>query len=210
MVEDASSPTLWSGLDLRSGAEGGVQARRASVRSTPWAAGAQGQRYELLALASRARPSAFLSALDLSHPFTATDTSDATWHDDLLITWSLLYRKVAATAPKQVEPYAVYVLGVNPPSGLARHETDEFNDFYTNVHMPEVTARRKCLRASRYELDQVVRAPKGGGPTFLAVYELDEAAAQVRKHTGGPYSSGPEVWQRHTTPWRFWYRTLAP
>ena len=33
------------------------------------------------------------------------------------MTWSLLYRRVAETGPALVAPYAIYLLGVNPPPG---------------------------------------------------------------------------------------------
>ena len=84
-----------------------------------------------------------------------------------------------------------------------------FNDFYTNVHLPEVAERRHALRAERYELVREVRAPYQGAPRFLAVYEVDEESASHRRHTGPPYEKGPEVWQRHKTPWRLWFHRLA-
>jgi hypothetical protein len=202
---------VWSGLDLRPGVAGGVEAARGSIREKIWtSAVGRGHRYELLALASRVRPTAFLSSLELreDHVFDGAPP-EVTWHNDLMVTWSLLYRRIAETGPEIVVPYAVYVLGVNPPTELEDAEIEEFNEFYTNVHMPEVAERRGALRASRYELDRVVRPPTRGAPHFLAVYEVDKDAAQVRRHIGPPYQTGPKVWQKHTTPWRFWYRRLS-
>jgi len=125
------------------------------------------------------------------------------------MTWSLLYRHVAETGPAQVVPYAIYLLGVNPPPDATDADLEVFNDFYTNVHMPEVAERRHALRAVRYELVREVRPPYQGAPRFLAVYEVDETGASNRRHSGPPYTSGPDVWQRHKTPWRLWYRRLA-
>jgi hypothetical protein len=62
----------------------------------------------------------------------------------------------------------------------------------------------------RYELTNAIKPPYQGAPRFLAAYEVDEDGASHRRHVGPPYSSGPEVWQRHTTPWRLWYRVLSP
>ena len=84
-----------------------------------------------------------------------------------------------------------------------------FNDFYTNVHLVEVAERRHALRAVRYELVEEVKAPYLGAPRFLAAYEVDESSAAQRRHVGPPYSKGPDVWQRHSTPWRLWYRRLG-
>jgi hypothetical protein len=124
-------------------------------------------------------------------------------------TWSLLYRHLAETSPAVVTPYAIYLLGVNPPADATDEELEVFNDFYTNVHLPEVAERRHALRAVRYELVQEVRPPYKGAPQFLAVYEVDEEAAAVRRHVGPPYATGPAVWQRHSTPWRLWYHRLV-
>jgi len=98
---------------------------------------------------------------------------------------------------------------VNPPADASVGELEEFNDFYTNVHLVEVAERRHALRAVRFELETELRAPAKGAPRFLATYEVDEASAAQRRHVGPPYSKGPEVWQRHATPWRLWYRRLA-
>jgi hypothetical protein len=87
---------------------------------------------------------------------------------------------------------------------------EEFNAFYTDVHLPEVAERRHALRATRHELVREVKPPYQRAPQFLAVYEVDEQAASHRRHVGPPYATGPEVWQQHKTPWRLWYRRLAP
>ena len=100
-------------------------------------------------------------------------------------------------------------MGVNPPEDASDAELVTFNDFYTNVHLVEVAERRHALRAVRYELVEEIKAPYLGAPRFLAAYEVDEKSAAQRRHVGPPYSSGPAVWQRHSTPWRLWYRRLG-
>jgi hypothetical protein len=99
---------------------------------------------------------------------------------------------------------------VDPPAGASEAELEDFNHFYTHVHLPEVADRRHALRAVRYELVGQIKPPYPGAPRFLAVYEVDEQGASNRRHTGPPYSKGPEVWQGHKTPWRLWYRRLVP
>jgi hypothetical protein len=131
------------------------------------------------------------------------------WHRTIEGSWSLICRRVAETGPRVVDPFAIYLVGVNPPPGMDGEEREEFDEFYTNVHMPEVAQRRHCLRASRYELHRELRSPPNGAPQFLAVYELDKRAAATKRHIGGAYARGPRVWQRHATPWRLWYRLLT-
>lgn len=128
--------------------------------------------------------------------------------DDLRLAWSVEYRRIAETAPAGPPPYAVYLLGVDPPQGATGGELEAFNAFYTDVHLPEVAERRQARRAVRYELVRA-RRPPHVLPRYLALYEVDEQAAARRRHQGPPYARGPAVWQAHTTPWRLWYRFLA-
>ncbi len=127
----------------------------------------------------------------------------------LRLVWSVLYRQIVETAPATQRPYAIYLLGVNPPDDASDVELATFSDFYTNVHLVEVAERRHALRAVRYELIEEVKAPYPRAPRYLAVYEVDESSASHRRHVGPPYTAGPEIWQRHTTPWRLWYRRLG-
>lgn len=119
--------------------------------------------------------------------------------------WAVTYRQIAETASRQSVPYAVYLLGVNPPDGISPEQLAEFNEFYTSVHLREVAERRHALRAVRYERVDEIKPPYPSAPSYLATYELDEASAAVRRHSGPAYSRGPAVWQQHTTPWRLWY-----
>jgi hypothetical protein len=208
-----SSPdpvTSWSGWDVRGGASADPGAAEAFGRGAPSDLGPRA-RYELLAVAGRGfRPPRFLSVIPLSEESLAgPDVGSESGTEGLRQTWSLLYRQVAETGPRVAAPYAIFLLGVNPPDGATDDELATFNDFYTTVHMPEVAERRHALRAVRFELLRAVRPPYQGAPRFLATYEVDETSAANRRHVGPPYAAGPEVWQRHTTPWRLWYRRLV-
>lgn len=193
--------TSWSGWNPRGGAKARPDAAEVFANSAPDGTEAE-DRYELLAVAARGfRPPSFLSVVH-------GEAGRA--YEGFSLTWSLQYRHVAETVPQVMRPYAIYLLGVNPPVDATERELEVFNDFYTNVHLPEVAERRHALRATRHELLREIRPPYQGAPRFLAVYEVDEQSASNRRHSGPPYAAGPEVWQRHTTPWRLWYRLLAP
>jgi len=201
--------TWWTGWDERKGKAADPSAAEQFTRSAPKDPSA-GAHFELLAVAARGfRPPKFLSAVPGSGE-AGDATSEARERPGLRQTWSLLYRPVAETAPAQVSPFAIYLLGVDPPADATEDDLVVFNDFYTNVHLSEVAERRRALRAVRYELVDAVRPPYQGAPRFLAVYEVDEESAANRRHSGPKYASGPDVWQRHTTPWRLWYRRLEP
>jgi len=193
--------TAWTGWDARGGAAAQPGAAEAFRNSGSEGAGTE-DRYELIAVAARGfRPPRFLSVVAGEAERTFEGFSQ---------TWSLRYVQVAETGPGVVRPFAIYLLGVNPPVDATEEELGVFNDFYTNVHLLEVAERRHALRATRHELRREIRPPYNGAPRFLAVYEVDEESASNRRHAGPPYSAGPDVWRRHSTPWRLWYRLLAP
>ncbi|MFY9784113.1 MAG: hypothetical protein WAK12_11350 [Acidimicrobiales bacterium] len=206
-MEKTPDLVSWRGWDLRTGARANPQAVEAFERSAPPFPSTEA-RYELLAVAARGfHPPRALTA----NAATVGDQEelDADECPGLRQVWSVLYRQIAQTAPAYQRPYAIYLLGVNPPDDLSDAELVTFNDFYTNVHLVEVAERRHALRAVRYELIEEVKAPYMGAPRYLAVYEVDESSAAHRRHVGPPYSTGPAVWQRHTTQWRLWYRRLG-
>jgi hypothetical protein len=203
------SPTdvvSWSGWDLRGGARAIPEALATFERTAPPFPSTE-TRYELMAVSARGfRPPQALraSASDGDREDLNTDEFPG-----LRQVWTVLYRQIAETDPLRQRPYAIYLLGVNPPKDVSDKELATFNDFYTNVHLVEVAERRHALRAVRYELIEEVKAPYLGAPRYLAAYEVTEASAAQRRHVGPPYSKGPAVWQGHTTPWRLWYRRLG-
>jgi hypothetical protein len=202
----AYSVTSWTGWDVRGGADETL-AVATFARSAPGDSGSD-ERYELTAVAARGfRPPRFLRIAQVGDEGPAENAAEP-GYEGLRQTWSLLYRRVAETGPRVVLPHSIYLLGVNPPAESTAEELDLFNEFYTHSHLPEVAERRHALRAVRYELLREVRPPHRGAPRYLAVYEVDEASAANRRHSGPAYSAGPDVWQRHTTPWRLWYRRL--
>jgi hypothetical protein len=205
--------TSWTGWDVRGGASAGPGAAEAFEQQAP-PEPTEEARYELIAVAARGfRPPRFLRNVERpEQPGPAPSRVEEAEPADppgLRQTWSLRYRRIMESGPRVTPPYAIYLLGVNPPDDATPAELEVFNEFYNTVHLPEVVERRRALRAVRYELVEEVRAPYQGAPRFLAAYEVDEESASNRRHHGPPYSSGPDVWQRHKTPWRLWYRRLV-
>lgn len=197
----------WSGWDLRCGARAVPETLETFERTAPPFPSTE-SRYQLMAVAARGfRPPQALSASAWSDGNRGDLNTDE--FPGLRLVWSVVYRQIAQTGPATQRPFAIYLLGVNPPKDASEQELVTFNDFYTNVHLVEVAERRHALRAVRYELIEEIKAPYLGAPRFLAAYEVDESSAAQRRHVGPPYSIGPEVWQRHSTPWRLWYRRLG-
>jgi hypothetical protein len=204
--EDTSAPglTTWAGWDVRGGVSPG-EGSMAFVTKEGW--DDNEERYELMAVAARGfRPPRFLSRTEI---YPDSSESESPFGAVLRQTWSMRYQRVRAVSGEVVPPYAIYLLGVNPPTDASPEDLVVFEDFYVDVHVREVAERRKALQAVPHKLVEVIKDPYKGAPTCLTAYELDEASASIRRHVGPPYSRGPEVWQRHSTPWRLWYRRLT-
>jgi hypothetical protein len=61
---------------------------------------------------------------------------------------------------------------------------DEFNDWYSEVHVPEILALPSFLSARRFRLDR--RAPTNSSHGYLTVYEVSDAAvAAAELQTAG-------------------------
>ena len=203
-MSSVTAATLWTGWDPSPGSSSTPEE---FVRSR----GAAGEvLFELLALAGRGfRPPRYLTVGDPARDEILGSDVASSSPGAFRRSWSVEYRGIAQTAPASVTAYGIYLLGVDPPKDATVADLETFNDFYTNVHLREVAERRSALRAERFERVREILPPAKGAPRFLAVYEVDEAGASRRRHVGPPYSRGPEVWQRHTTPWRLWYRRIT-
>jgi len=111
-------------------------------------------------------------------------------------------------------PY-LFLVGMDVPKDTSAKDLADFNEFYTNTHVPEVVAAGDYMRGSRFELRNGLRHPEPGSPQFLAVYEGDERAIASRAKRAanpappGSFSSGPPAWEAHITAWRLLYRRIG-
>ncbi len=63
-------------------------------------------------------------------------------------------------------PKAVLVVVTNCPTG----QEAEFNDWYTNTHVPDILQMPGMVAATRYE---IAGKPRQGQGRFLALYEIE-------------------------------------
>jgi hypothetical protein len=124
------------------------------------------------------------------------------------ILWRMSWRQIADCGTSDALPDSIFVVGMNVPAETDAAGLAEFNDFYTNVHLPEVLAAGGYSCARRFEL---FRDLQGGSPRFLATYEGDQEATQHGRQrlSQARFSPGPPVWQKHDTRWRLVYRRRA-
>ena len=138
----------------------------------------------------------------------------STWPDSRKYTstvWRMLWHQLA-TCGNAPAVAGVHLHGRHERSadtdaaGLA-----EFNEFYTNTHVPEVMAYGGYARGTRFELHRAFAHPEPGSPRFCAIYEADAAATaqrNERRSNRTPLSSGPPTWEKHDTIWRLVYKRV--
>lgn len=130
--------------------------------------------------------------------------------------WRLIWHRLVPEAGELGAggaPY-IFMVGMDVPEGTTEQGLQEFNDFYTTIHVPEVVAANRFLSGIRYELHRDFRHPEPGAPSFLAVYEANDESLATRAERAAnpasatPLSSGPQTWEDHITAWRLVYRRI--
>jgi hypothetical protein len=130
--------------------------------------------------------------------------------------WRLLWRRktpLEGQLSPNTTPY-LYFVAMDEAPGTDEQGLREFNEFYTNVHVPEVVGVSDFVSGARYELYREFRHPEPRSPGYLAVYEANDQSLKTRADRAAnpgaykPLSSGPPSWEGHVTAWRLMYRRL--
>jgi hypothetical protein len=138
---------------------------------------------------------------------------------DLRPAWRVIWRSVhqVGVAPSPVD--SIHFVGMDVPPHTTDRELEEFNDFYSTVHVREALEFTHCQRGTRFEARWRPESHVARVPRFSTVYEADpdtewasekawaELAAQL-----GPdaFSPGPRAWEDKLPAWRVTYKRLAP
>jgi hypothetical protein len=72
-------------------------------------------------------------------------------------------------------------------SSAVEGREDEFNEWYENVHIPDICSIEGVLNATRYELEE------GGFPIpqrYLTIYEIDRPGDEIAAAIGEGVASG--------------------
>ena len=99
----------------------------------------------------------------------------------------------------------VYVVQARP---VTPEREREFNDWYDDTHIPELLAVPGFVSARRYR-----RVGDGGGPEYLAVYEIeaDDLAAplhELRRRSAAGETTPSDALQRDPPPVTGLYEAL--
>jgi hypothetical protein len=181
-----------------------------------------GHRYELLQPDARGVPAPrFLAVYEMAHEGAARTYSarndgppegrprytpgPPVW-DKMSLQWRLIWRSFARTAEPEGTPEQIFLVGMSPPATAGPAELAEFNDFYTNIHLPEVVERGGYGRGIRLELYRDLLHPAPGAPRYCALYETEKEASGVLPTSAT--TPGPAVWDQRVVPWRLVYRRL--
>lgn len=132
--------------------------------------------------------------------------------------WRLMWRHLLNN-PENVQvaasPY-MYLVGMSEAAGSNAQEIQQFNDFYNNIHVPEVLAGYGFVSGARYACMREFLHPAPGAPNYVAMYGIKNAAdaeafMQSRlkaDQSGNSFSSGPPSWEKRDTKWRLTYRQI--
>jgi hypothetical protein len=135
------------------------------------------------------------------------------------IRWRMLWRQISAAGQAPDAYHGMFVVGMNVPDDTPPEGMREFNDFYTNIHVPEVMRWGGYASGLRFERFREFQHPAPGCPRFLAIYQGDQAATEASQQrsfgSSSPrpssvrFTDGPPTWERHDTLWRHVYKTIS-
>lgn len=195
----SSELTVWTGWDPRrrdGGHSAEIDQEQGHLTSIDTEAT---ENYALLAVVARGfRPPQYLQRRELRETEADAPTDTATPESipgvgDLRLIWSVRYRRISTTdSGATAKPYAIYLLGVNPPPDASSEDLEVFNDFYTNVHLPEVAERRNAIYAERFELVDEQRPPTRALRAFLLPMPSTKQAPQTGDTWGLPIRRAPK------------------
>ena len=119
-------------------------------------------------------------------------------------------------APSSVD--SIHFVGMDVPPHTTDGELEEFNDFYSTVHVREALELTHCQRGTRFEPRWRPESHVARVPRFSTVYETDpdmaraseKAWAELGAHLGpDAFSPGPRAWEHKVPAWRVTYKRLA-
>ncbi len=145
---------------------------------------------------------------------------------------SLVWKQVEdATGTPSVNggPF-IYLSGQSPAPGTDEQGEKDYNDLYTNHHIPELVGCCHFLWGVRYKLHTEVTHPAPGAPKYLALYEASPTSfrpagagawmcaprgtyeADPKIHIPEPengFTVGPPSWVNRVVTWRLSYARVG-
>lgn len=138
------------------------------------------------------------------------DDGSATWSGAREPMWRIAWRKVSDSGVTTTQTERVRFIAMSPPDDATDQEVDEWNSFYTEVHVREAMQRRHWTRATRWECQAAPLHPHPGSPRFVVLYEATGFTDVPESDVAalGPWTEGPTIWKRNVTSWVLDYRTI--
>jgi hypothetical protein len=134
------------------------------------------------------------------------------WENKRLI-WRMIWRRIDGFGAPSTAAASIFIVGMDAGDDDPI-ELERFNDFYSNVHLPEIVTGGGYARGTRSELDRSFLYPERPCPRYCAVYDCgEELTTAIREGSAGPtvpdpsrrLSPGPPAWESHQTAWRLVY-----
>ena len=126
--------------------------------------------------------------------------------------WRILWERIAEVGSlPEDDSELLFLVGMSVPDDTAPEQLEQFNDFYTSVHLVEVMKHGGFPRACRLALHEDLLHPSPGAPTFCAAYETGgpDPLDGLFGAPPGTFTDGPPAWTARDTRWRLLYRRLT-
>lgn len=122
--------------------------------------------------------------------------------------WRIMWRQTFSSGERSASPENIFMVGMDTPATASAREVEEFNDFYSTTHVPEVLATGGYDAGTRLEREAVFfhREPEVC-PQYCAIYEGASGAS-----SGPPPAAptpGPDAWENRDTRWRLRYSRIG-
>ena len=144
------------------------------------------------------------AGIAVSPPFTPPPPA---WKK-LEVRWRLLWRAFHSRGSCE-DPQRLFLVGMDPMAGASTVERKDFDDFYSDVHVPEVMELLGFESGKRSRCHGTIAYPGDNGPEFCAAYESTDRTPMDRAGARGRLSEGPRAWQHRRVSWRLTYERLG-
>jgi hypothetical protein len=138
------------------------------------------------------------------------------WRDKRSTVWRLMWRQQLQFGIPSDSPDTLRVIGMDPGPGSDARAIAEYDDYYSNVHVPDIMTSTPFDHAARYELAQELPPRPADAPRYCAMYECGadkteklDAVRAARTAAAVVRPPGPVAWENRDTKWRLTYRRIA-
>jgi hypothetical protein len=143
-------------------------------------------------------------------------TGPPVWVDKRDTVWRMMWRRGASMGESHGSPDVVRMIGMDPAPDHSASELNDFNDYYTDVHLRDAMSSVPYDRGTRYELMPELAPRPASAPRYCAIYDTSGAHADVVRSVLADKSRParpsvvpePRAWRERVSAWRLSYERV--